>query len=390
MKKLILFLLVGLLAYYLIGFALLYLGQIDKLPVFYKKVIKASGSDDKDLSKTNIDGPYVFYRDNRIICKYVSPKDTGFMLATDMYSSREQTRLNCNVNNSHFEFGLHDTLKVEETIYTMPEKMLVVSDIEGNFPAFTSILRGSGVIDEAYKWTFGKGHIVLLGDFFDRGLNVTETLWLIYKLEAEAEEQGGKVHFILGNHEIMNLYGNLKYVKNKYMENAVMMQEPYMNWYSDGTELGRWLRTKNIAEKIGDIVFVHAGISPEIAKSGLSLEQVNLIARQHIGTKPADITSEPGKLVCNTKLGPYWYRGMVNEELDEDEVTEIMKYLKAGRVVVGHTIVENIKALYTNRVIAIDLHHAKNFEKNIMKALWIESGVFYVIDNLGNKVRLIP
>ena len=63
-------------------------------------------------------------------------------------------------------------------------------------------------MDSACHWTFGKGHLVICGDLFDRGNDVTAELWLLYKLEEEAKEKGGYVHTILGNHEIMNLSGD--------------------------------------------------------------------------------------------------------------------------------------------------------------------------------------
>ena len=83
--------------------------------------------------------------------------------------------------------------------------MFVLSDIEGEFAAFKSLMQGNGIMDQNYKWTFGDGHLVICGDLFDRGNRVTEYLWLLYKLEDEAKAQGGYVHVILGNHDIMNL-----------------------------------------------------------------------------------------------------------------------------------------------------------------------------------------
>jgi hypothetical protein len=84
-------------------------------------------------------------------------------------------------------------------------KLIAISDIEGNFMAFTETAAANGVIDTNFNWTFGEGHLVLTGDFFDRGTQVTEVLWLIYSLEEKAKDAGGYVHYILGNHEIMNL-----------------------------------------------------------------------------------------------------------------------------------------------------------------------------------------
>jgi hypothetical protein len=69
------------------------------------------------------------------------------------------------------------------------------------------------------------GSLILTGDFFDRGLRVTECLWLMYKLEGEALAAGGRVHFLLGNHEVMNLSGDHTYVRSKYVEGARLMEE---------------------------------------------------------------------------------------------------------------------------------------------------------------------
>ena len=84
---------------------------------------------------------------------------------------------------------------------------------------------------------------------------VTQTLWLIYHLENQAEKAGGKVHFILGNHDLMNMNNDFRYVRKKYFTNAELMNVPYIDLYKPKTELGEWLETKNIVEKIGDYVF---------------------------------------------------------------------------------------------------------------------------------------
>jgi hypothetical protein len=52
-------------------------------------------------------------------------------------------------------------------------KMLILSDIEGNFGAFRKLLQANHVIDDNFNWTFEKNHLVLIGDFVDRGTMVT-------------------------------------------------------------------------------------------------------------------------------------------------------------------------------------------------------------------------
>ncbi len=73
--------------------------------------------------------------------------------------------------------------------------------MEGNYGAFKSLLQANGVIDAQMKWQYGDNHIVLVGDMVDRGDELLQVLWLIYKLEQEVKEAGGRVHFIIGYHE---------------------------------------------------------------------------------------------------------------------------------------------------------------------------------------------
>jgi hypothetical protein len=117
------------------------------------------------------------------------------------------------------------------------------------------ILKREGIIDNNFNWTYGNGHLIISGDLFDRGFHITECMWLVYKLETEAEAQGGKVHLILGNHEIFNLTDDWRYVETKYFDNAQLMGKRMNELYDTNTELGRWLRSKNIIEKIGDYAF---------------------------------------------------------------------------------------------------------------------------------------
>jgi hypothetical protein len=105
------------------------------------------------------------------------------------------------------------------------------------------------------------GHLVLVGDFVDRGTMVTEVLWLIYSLESQAEAAGGKVHYILGNHEIMNMNGDHHYVHPRYKAHADSMHISYLKLFSQQSELGRWFATKNVTERIGNVLFAHAGFS---------------------------------------------------------------------------------------------------------------------------------
>ena len=343
-----------------------------------------------DNSQADVDGPFVLYRGHHIVVKAIEPRDTMFAPTTTKYANRAEVSLQCFVPKSHdhFSFRLHDTLEVEPDTYPMSDKMLVLSDIEGDFEALKMMLVGAKVIDNQFKWTFGNGHLVLVGDYFDRGLNVTECLWLIYKLEPEASAAGGKVHFILGNHEVLNLEHNTQYVRRKYLENAKLIDEEYSRWYDNNSELGRWLRTKNAIEKIGDYVFCHGGISPELARSGLDMHEVNKIARQYLGKSNASIENEDARLVFDVKVGIFWYRDAAKNILTEDNVNLILNYAQAKRMIVGHTLQNDITGLYAGRVVCVDLYHEENIRQGFVKTLYIENGACYGLDSRGAKTSI--
>jgi hypothetical protein len=186
----------------------------------------------------------------------------------------------------------------------------------------------------------------------------------------------------------MNLQGNSTYVRRKYLENALLMGDDYKTFYDRNSELGRWLRTKNAVEKIGDYVFCHGGISPELAQTQLSLTEINKIARQHLGKPQDEILSESAKSIFDLQTGIFWYRAAAKNLISEAEITYVLKYADARRMVIGHTLQPDLTALYNGRVICIDLYHEENLREGFMKTLWIEDGFCYVINHLGEKSSL--
>ena len=80
---------------------------------------------------------------------------------------------------------------------------LVMSDPHGRLDCVVSLLQGNGVIDGDLHWSYGSDRLVVIGDIFDRGNDVTAIFWLLYKLQQEAAEAGGSVVLFLGNHEPM-------------------------------------------------------------------------------------------------------------------------------------------------------------------------------------------
>ncbi|WP_162910570.1 metallophosphoesterase [Hymenobacter oligotrophus] len=360
---------------------------IDRVYFFPGYSIKRPMPDESGFSP---DGPVVQNLSGGVaLSRRIVPGNLGSVVRIDTLRSASDS-LTCFVQETGlaFRFPRHAFPAAEPAEYPAPARMLVVSDIEGNFKGLQQLLQGAGVVDAQARWRFGAGHLVFVGDMFDRGLQVTECLWLLYKLEHEAAQAGGKVHFILGNHEVMNLTGHYKYLRRKYRHNADSLGLDYARWYAPDTELGRWLRSKNVVERIGPTLFVHGGLSPEVAALRLPLVQLNALTRrsldasQHAAPRPAE------QLVRNPKLSPDWYRGIAQEEAPAAHVAAVLRQYGATRMVIAHTPVEEITPLYNGQVVAIDLPHQEHTKQGFGQALWVEGGRFSVVDNLGRKQAL--
>lgn len=341
-----------------------------------------------DSSHASYDGPHIFYHQEHTIIKQILVRgDKVYPVMDTLFGKVSGKQITCHVNDSiKFRTTIKKSIKDEPSIYPAPSKLLAVSDIEGNFITFRDLLVNNGVMSPAYKWTFGTGHLVLNGDFFDRGLHVTECLWLVYHLEQEALKAGGYVHFMLGNHEIMNMNGDLRYMRNKYYENTYIIQEAYSNWYTPDTELGRWLQSKNIVEKIGTYLFTHGGISPEVAADKADVEKINSLARDYYYKEAKALECNDEFLVAlfSDKTSPFWYRGYVSQTIDESALNTILTHYEVTKIVVGHSIVDDVRYFYNGKVIAIDTKHSSGDAE----ALLIESGTEYRVDITGKQYSI--
>lgn len=337
------------------------------------------------FAQTETDGPYVLLNADSSEMAY-QVKVTVSNEERDLaYSRQLPLKVNTDQEGRSFTISIKPELSIEPSVYTDNRPIVAISDIEGNFQEFRELLQAAGVMDKHLIWDFGDGHLVLTGDFFDRGTMVTECLWLIYKLEEEAKKSGGRVHFILGNHETMNLQGDIRYVNAKYQLTANALNIPLSALYSESNELGRWLRTKNIIEKIGDHLFVHAGVSQKINELSLSIEKINTVARPVL-----DLYQKHENDTFQTIMwgeGPLWYRGYYGKESIPEVIDQTLQQYEVSRIITGHTVVaDSISIWYEGKVINIDTRHSEGFSE----ALLIENGNYYAIDKTGRKRSLFP
>lgn len=356
-----------------------------------------------------IDGPYLI--DSTV---YRVSAQNQFTVALLDSSRSVLVRVN-NEDLDSFRVHVNKVLLPQPETSPMPQKLIAISDIEGNFNGFYSFLVKNKVMDKSYRWTFGKGHLVLNGDFVDRGEHVTAVLWLIYHLEQQAALAGGKVHYILGNHEILNMYGNISYAQYKYRQAAKQISKE-ADWdrankfiYGERSFIGRWLRSKNVMEKIGDYIFVHAGLNSILVDEGITQTQINDIAKRYYGRNPdADSLDRKAYLILKSNHSPYWDRTLsmnifykiqylyrapfkpIPSAQSEQDLEKVLKYYKASRIIVGHSIVSDIKSDYKDRVIKIDLKHGQEKFSGRTKGLLIEKGQLYILDDLNDSSLQTP
>jgi len=241
------------------------------------------------------------------------------------------------------------------SIVAMPERLVAVSDIHGQYELLLQLLQANDVIDPHLHWRYGDGVLVVNGDVFDRGAKVTETFWLLHQLQQQAQAVGGDVWVLPGNHEAMVLSGNLRYIHAKYQQVAELLGRSYSALYDADSLIGHWLRQQPVMVRIGDTLFVHAGIAPEYFDLGLEQAALNARYRESLGT-PKDVWEQDPLLsgLYNSKTSPLWYRGYFDGRLDTPSVAAIVQRLGVKRIVVGHTSKDEIGSYHHGRVIAID------------------------------------
>ena len=346
------------------------------------------GLKNNPVMNTPYDGPYVLYKNDQVFIKTVFD-DAGIKsIKVDSINLAEKAALSLTVATDEpgktFSVQLKNKLENEKSEYKKVSRQLIMSDIEGNFGAFRKLLQAGGVIDTNFNWTFGEGHLVLIGDFFDRGDQVTEVLWLIYSLEEKAKAAGGYVHFVLGNHEIMNLSGDLRYVAPKYLQNAVLLNENYVGGlYGENSEIGRWLRTKNIIEKLGHILFLHGGISAGINSMDISLSKINELSRPYYPDTTYNYKDKRLNIIFGDD-GPFWYRGYYQAAtiVSAGQIDSTLDKFEVKHIATGHTIVaDTISVWHKGKVFNTDVHHAKGHSE----ALLVEEGKYYRVNPNGQK-----
>lgn len=260
----------------------------------------------------------------------------------------------------------------------MPEKLLILSDIEGNIAFLDGALRKLGVVGADGDWAFGANQLVIAGDSVDRGRDVFAVLWRLHGLSAQAKKAGGRVQVVLGNHEQYLLRGNASRANSEHRY-AVEQMGGAKNVFSADTIIGAWLREQPVLVKVGRVLITHGGVSPVVARQGLTVDQVNDAMRRYWQGSPLS-PAELDAVLGNS--GVAQYRGYVMEvegqyaKATQQDVDQALRAFGVDTIVVGHTIVEKVTGLYGNKVYAIDV----NSNTAAPEALMFVNGAASVVD----------
>jgi hypothetical protein len=243
---------------------------------------------------------------------------------------------------------------------------------------------------------------------------------LLMRLEKQAADAGGGVHTLIGNHEAMNIYGDLRYVSpGEYASyatgNTVTRPASFADFkgpLTDGAQpgdpsasadpsgspgfaerraafapdgpYGAWIRSHNSVIKIDRTLFVHAGLGPKYVD--WQIGAINTAVRQEL----SDLTRLHGGVTIDPD-GPLWYRDLAagDEQQLAPLVDKLLEHFNVDRIVVGHTYADAaITPRFGGKVILIDIGISRVYD-NIGKigALEIDDGNAYALHR-GQKLEL--
>jgi len=342
-------------------------------------------SDGRDSIPVN-DGPYISYLNDTLKVlwiendlpreEYILPRDRSKIKIAPHQSSDYKQLINVFSQKPDFNQS-----------FKRVDSIAVITDVHGQYNQYLNQLKANGIIDKNLNWKFGRGHLVYLGDAFDRGDGVTEVLWHLFSLEKQASKAGGMVHFILGNHELMVLDEDLRYINKKYQKVETIAGIKYSGLYSANSVLGKWLRSKPVMVTINDIIFVHGGISPDLVHRNLNIRQINQIFSDSIVGKDiwSAVENEELDFLAGEK-GPVWYRGYFTDStFTESSLDSILVFYDKAHIIVGHSTHKEIKSLFNNKILGVDTGIMYN-QPGVM--LIYKEGCFYKGSVTGRREKL--
>lgn len=274
---------------------------------------------------------------------------------------------------------------------------LAIGDVHGDPNALLQILIDRKVINPAGEWIAGPLDLVLVGDLLDRGPNSRAVLDICLYLEAEAATKGARVHALLGNHDVMVLDGDLRYVTKadhaQYEDSGIVktLSSPDLPYAGFNAR-------RNAIIKIGRVAFVHAGLEEWIETRAPA--EVNATIRRYVSERMAAnmnaAAPKPRYTWAIGERGPLWTRGIAENKTRPERVGRWLDILKVDTLSIGHTPTESmrVETLYGDSVVKVDTMISEGFGGKL-SALAIPRGTskfkdMQVSNNIPRRKRALP
>jgi hypothetical protein len=232
---------------------------------------------------------------------------------------------------------------------------------------------------------------------------------LVMRIEGQALKAGGRVHALLGNHEVMNVSGDLRYTSPEEFaafatsDSAEVRERAYailadpaqrddpayrdlwekahpLGWvehrqaFGPTGRYGTWIRQRNAVVKINDYLFLHGGIGPTVAALPLSDINEGIRAEMRLPTVPPDGLGAG-------RAGPLWYRGLAegDEEQLRPHVDQVLAAHGVAHMVVGHTTTPGaVVPRFGGKVLLIDVGLSEHYGAR-PACLVVERGTPYAL-----------
>lgn len=259
--------------------------------------------------------------------------------------------------------------------YPAADRVVAIGDLHGDLAATRTALTLAGVIDASGRWAGGKTVLVQTGDELDRGDDEQAIVDLFDRLAEEARAAGGAVYVLNGNHEVMNVQLDFRYVTEggfKDFEDVAGLDlsspalapiPPFARAraaaFVPGGPYARKLAKRDVIIAVGDTVFVHGGVLPAHTRYGVA--RINREVRTWM---EGQTTSPPAVIVSEDS--PVWTRLYSGEATPSPSACktlgQALAAMSAKRMVVGHTIQrDGITSACDDRVWRIDVGMAAHY-----------------------------
>lgn len=273
-----------------------------------------------------------------------------------------------------------------DTSFRFPaaERVVAIGDLHGDLAATKRALRLAGATDENDRWKGGKLVVVQTGDQLDRGDDEPDILALLERLSTEAKAAGGALHVLNGNHEVMNVQGDFRYVTedgfHDYEKTPSSGHERELqrlppeargraSAFLSGGSAARHLAERPVVIQVGDSVFVHGGVREQHLDYGLG--RINRESRQWM--QASALAPAPESLT--NEQAPIWarlYSDGAPSSAACGELSRVLARLNAKRLVVGHTVQQQgINSACDAKVWRIDVGLSKHYGGNPTSVLEI-------------------